>query len=505
MKILLEDAKQLIKIRSVSSDGNEEIANFISTMMSDRGLRSTVQQVTHSFEGVSKRQFNVVGILGDPLVDKKIRKGLLLSTHLDTVSPGILQSWTETGGDPFQAVIRDGKIFGLGSADGKIDFLCKLRAVLKFREKKLRMPIYLAGSCGEELGSFGIRYLIKSNYLNPRYVVVGEPSELKVVFEHKAVNTFKLTIDYQQVERDARGFNRRIDLHTFGRSAHGAFPEKGVNAIHEGVSFVDRAIENGFDLRFTYFEGGDTVSKVPDHSLIQFYLTSHQFEDFKRFFREVAKPDGPLEAGSGIDSSLPPRSFRVEFGGAGDTGIRFLPDPLFPCLLEILRFFTVSAEQLTQARDDAYRPPYSSLNFGRLIQKPGRLELQFDARFLPGAFAEEMEKTVQKGIQKLTASYPSLNIGVERVRLNSGLQMNAEQPLIGKCREAMAAAGMEPHFDKQSSSSEASHFFHAGYEAVGFGPGISGGNAHGPNEYVLVDELEKAVLFYEKLIEKTCI
>ncbi len=499
MKRLLEDAKQLIKIRSVSGDGNEEIANFVSTMMTDRGLRSTLQQVTHSFEGVSKRQFNVVGVLGDPLVDRKIRKGLLLSTHLDTVTPGLLTGWTETGGDPFQAVVRDGKIFGLGSADGKLDFLCKLRAVTKFREKKLRMPLYLVGSCGEELGNFGIKYLIKSNILNPSYVAVGEPSELKVVFEHKAVNTFKLTIDYQQIERDARGFNRRIDLHTFGRSAHGAFPEKGVNAIHEGVNFVDRTIESGFDLRFTYFEGGDTVSKVPDHSLIQFYLTSHQFEDFKRFFREVAKPD------AAVDPTLPRSSFRVEFGGAGDTGIRFLPDTLFPCFLEVLRFFTISAEELTKSRDDAYRPPYSSLNFGRLIQKPGRLELQFDARFLPGTFAEEMEKTVQQGVQKIAASYPSLNINFGRVKLNSGLQMNAEQPLILKCREAMAAAGMEPHFDKQSSSSEAAQFFQAGYEAIGFGPGLSGGNAHGPNEHVLIEELEKAVLFYEKLIEKTCI
>src|SRR4051812_30477174 len=101
MKRFLEEAKKMIRIHSVTSEGNEEISNFIATLMQDRGLKTQVQHVTHSNEKISKRQFNVVGILGDPLVDRKIRKGLLLDSHLDTVSPGLSENWTETGGDPF--------------------------------------------------------------------------------------------------------------------------------------------------------------------------------------------------------------------------------------------------------------------------------------------------------------------------------------------------------------------------------------------------------------------
>ena len=110
--------------------------------------------MTHSLEGVSKRQFNVIGILGDPLVDRKIRKGLLLNTHLDTVSPGRPENWTETGGDPYSAMITENRIYGLGSADVKLDFLCKLHAVTRFRERKLKQPVYLVGTCGEEVGMF---------------------------------------------------------------------------------------------------------------------------------------------------------------------------------------------------------------------------------------------------------------------------------------------------------------------------------------------------------------
>src|SRR4051812_6213802 len=219
MKRFLEEAKRLIRINSVSSRGNEELANFVAGLLQDRGLKTQLQQVTHSLEDVSKRQFNVIGILGDPLVDKKIRKGLLLNTHLDTVGPGLCENWTETGGDPFSATIKDGKIYGLGTADVKLDFLSKLQAVAKFRERKLKQPIYLVGTCGEELGMFGARYLIKWMALNPRYVIGAEPRELRGVYAQKSLNVFKVSVGYQHIERDARGFNRRIDLHSFGKSA----------------------------------------------------------------------------------------------------------------------------------------------------------------------------------------------------------------------------------------------------------------------------------------------
>src|SRR3954471_4147026 len=95
----IEQAEKLIAINSVSQEGNEEIALYLQTLMNRMGLKTCMQEVTHSLEGVSKRQFNVLGILGDPLVDSKTRKGLLLNTHIDTVSPGIRTHWTETNGD----------------------------------------------------------------------------------------------------------------------------------------------------------------------------------------------------------------------------------------------------------------------------------------------------------------------------------------------------------------------------------------------------------------------
>lgn len=493
MRRFLDEAKRMIRTNSVSVNGNEELANYVASLMQDRGLKTQLQHVTHSNEAISKRQFNVIGIIGDPLVDRKIKKGILLNTHLDTVSPGIIENWTETGGDPFAATVKDGRIFGLGSADVKLDFLCKLHAVEKFRERKLKNPIYLVGTCGEEIGMFGAKYLIKSLALNPKYVLVGEPSDLKVVYAHKCLNLYRVSIGYQLIERDARGFNRRIDLHSFGKSAHSSYPHLGSNAILGAVDFLHRAMDQGFEMRFTRLDGGDTVNKVPDHSMIQFYLTSHQFEDFKRFFRDLVRSEGKEKA------------FRVELGGVGEAGVRFLPDPVFPCLTEIVDFFKKTSAELEKFRDDTYDPSYSTVNFGQLKQKLGGMDLHFDMRLLPEISPKEMEQKIKSGIQEIANKYPNLNISSNLERMNPSLNMNQGDQLIEICRDSMKSVGIEPVFSKKATSTEAAQYFQAGYQAVVFGPGTSQGNSHSPNEFNRLEDIEKAIAFYEKVIERVCL
>ena len=212
MKRLVDEAVRLIKISSISGAGNEEVANYAFSLMESRGLKTTLQQISHSYENISKKQFNVLGILGDPLVDRKIKKGVLLVSSLDTADPGRSQAWTKTKHDPLSLSEQDGQIYGLGVTTGKIDFLCKLWATQKFRDAKLKMPVYLVGVGGSELGGLGAKFLIQSHALNPCAVVLGAPTSLSLVTQSPCYINVRVKILFHVVDRDARGFNRKVTL-----------------------------------------------------------------------------------------------------------------------------------------------------------------------------------------------------------------------------------------------------------------------------------------------------
>lgn len=373
----------------------------------------------------------------------------------------------------------------------KLDFLCKLFAIEKFREKKLRQPIYLVGTCGEELGMFGAKYLIKSGALNPKWVAVGEPSNLRVVYAHKSLNLYKVSLGYQQTVRDSRGFNRKVSLQVFGKSAHGSYPHLGVNAIHQLFMLLQKASDAGFEIRHTKLDGGETVNKVPDRASVEFYLTSNQFEDFKRFLRDWSQPSE--------------HRLEVEMGGVGDTGIRFLPDAVFTCASDIVDFFRSIAMDFEKVTDGTYDPAFSTVNLGRLRQGMASIDFWFDLRVLPDLVVDDIDSHIKYGIQKISQLYPQLNVTVAKERMNPGLNTPKDSELVTACQAAMKAADLKPTLDKKATSTEAAQYFAAGYDAIVFGPGLSHGNSHSPNEHNLLDHLEKATRFYEKLIEQVCL
>ncbi len=105
----------------------------------------------------------------------------------------------------------------------------------------------------------------------------------------------------------------------------------------------------------------------------------------------------------------------------------------------------------------------------------------------------------------IATRYPNLNISIVRERMNPGLSMPLDDSLIQICRESMEGAGFAPELAKNSASTEAAQYFQAGYQAVVFGPGKFTGNTHTPNENNILDHLENAISFYEKIIERVCL
>jgi len=142
----------------------------------------------------------------------KARQRILLAPHLDTVN-----------GTPSQFVPRrrNGRIYGRGACDTKgsvAAMVCALSELAKQGQRPDATEIVFAGLVDEENNQSGSRALAGSGF-KADLAIVGEPTRLQVVTAHKG--------------------SLWLRFETKGKSAHGARPELGRNAVHEMSRIVD--------------------------------------------------------------------------------------------------------------------------------------------------------------------------------------------------------------------------------------------------------------------------
>lgn len=490
---ILEELSTLVGHPSIAQNGNEELVNYLEVLLRELGFHTKIQQVTHSKEALSNRQFNIIGVIGDPLVDRKIRTGLLLQAHLDTVGPGVPSFWTENDGQPCKVVLKNDEVYGLGIANAKADFLCKVFAAAQFVEKAIKMPIYVVGTCASEAGNLGTRYLLESMALNPQYSLVGAPTDLKIVSEHKSHHVFNVSIQYRVMEKDAKGFNRRVRLAAIGNSNHSAYGGDDQNALIKLFDFIRQAQDNGFELRFKELVGGGQSNQLPVFAEAEFYLTSLQFEDFRQFFSEWTS-QGRVES-----------QYQVELGGVGESGVTFFDESVFPCLVDVLSGFKDLSFEYQDQNSERFSPPGTTVNLEKIEPLFNRIDLTFSVRLLPGNSLRELEERVKEKVSRYIRKYPALNVEYHRDYSANEFAVSEKSELLPLSQMILKELKMDSVPAVESFSSEASHFMKAGYDAILFGPGRAEGNTHSPNESVRVEDLEKATRFYEKMIERVCL
>src|SRR5258705_1298353 len=144
-KGFLELARKLIATDTVSARGTRQAADLLQALWGHAGLtvRRQVVEDVH------------VNLLGGPGANATGPGGVLLVTHLDTVPPGPVEKWQS---DPWTLTERDGFLYGLGSADVKLDALCKAEAARRLQGRKGQRPFWLLGTFGEEVGLRGARH-----------------------------------------------------------------------------------------------------------------------------------------------------------------------------------------------------------------------------------------------------------------------------------------------------------------------------------------------------------
>lgn len=152
---------------------------------------------------------------------------LLLNGHVDVVPPGDPAAWT--GGDPFSGELRDGRVWGRGSADMKAGVLAQAFAARALHDAgiRLRGDLVLNAVVGEEMGEHAIgTSAALARGPRPDVAIVAEPTgdetAIHVAPVSPACLMFSVTIRGKAAHCGTRGTTIRAG----GRGA-----EIGVNAI----------------------------------------------------------------------------------------------------------------------------------------------------------------------------------------------------------------------------------------------------------------------------------
>jgi len=267
--------KKLVSFDTVSRNPNMALIETVRDELGSAGIESTL---TTDPSGKWANLFATV-----PAHDGSTQGGIVLSGHTDVV-PVDGQCWQS---DPFQPVVRDGRLYGRGTCDMKGFIGSALSLLPQMQAAKLRRPIHFALSFDEEIGCAGAPLLIAD--LQRRGIaldgcIVGEPTGMRPVVAHKGINV------YQCLMR--------------GLATHSSLTPKGVNAIEYAARLVcfirdlaDELRAQGpfdelYDVPFSTaqtstIEGGNAINTVPAECRLVFEFRNLPALDAELVFARI--------------------------------------------------------------------------------------------------------------------------------------------------------------------------------------------------------------------------
>lgn len=287
---LLSLVVNLVRIPSVGGE-EQKILNYAADYLKSHGLNVRIY-------GMKPEYPNVIATIGTgkPPI-------LVLNGHLDTVPVAGEKMWES---DPFQPVIADGRIYGLGAWDMKGSCAAMMLAfrALAEHEDQLKGTVQLQLVCDEDGGVagggvYGTPYLvdlIKEGKLpRPDHVIVGEFTGLKVMTGERG--SFKILVHFR------------------GQPTHTATARvEGKNAIYAAAEAI-RLLERDLDIEdpdvgravisVNKISGGSHAGQVPDNCTITVDRRTIPGETMESVMKDIA---GTIET---LRSTIPWLDFEI--------------------------------------------------------------------------------------------------------------------------------------------------------------------------------------------------
>ncbi|MCL6564466.1 MAG: M20 family metallopeptidase, partial [Firmicutes bacterium] len=202
-KAAIQVVQDLVRIPSINPPGRESaVGEYIAEYCRARRLPVETQTV-------SDGRFNVIA----RLTGRREAPTLLISGHMDVV-PVSESEWTRWEVDPFSGEIKDGFLWGRGSADMKGGLGTALAVFGALAESGVEPPgdVLLVATVDEEDLMRGVKTLVGHPALDDvAFAIVCEPTEMQIKIASKGRTWAEVTVE--------------------GRTAHASLKGAGINAI----------------------------------------------------------------------------------------------------------------------------------------------------------------------------------------------------------------------------------------------------------------------------------
>lgn len=210
------------KIRQKVKQNKEEIVQFMRDICAIPSMESQIGQVGERIQaemrklGYDEVRFdqmgNTIGRIG------RGPKVLVYDSHIDTVGIGDREKWTW---DPFIGKIENGRLYARGACDEKGSTPGMVYGAAIARDLGLLedYTIYYFGNMEEWCDGIAPNTFVEVDpKIRPDFVVIGEPTMMKVYRGHKGRIEVKITAT--------------------GRSAHAAMHYNGDNAVYKMLPII---------------------------------------------------------------------------------------------------------------------------------------------------------------------------------------------------------------------------------------------------------------------------
>jgi acetylornithine deacetylase/succinyl-diaminopimelate desuccinylase-like protein len=441
----IKASEKTISIDSSPSIGTRDLVESFEAFALSMGL--LVEKKHYSLEGVEQALIFV-------RPKHRAPKELVFLSPIETVEPGSYSFWSETGNNPFKATIKGDAIFGLGSATGKLDFLCKLQALEEVAEKKFyQISPVVVGVFGSEPNFTGSRRLLNECNLQMEAVIVGEPTSLMIANSYSGQAIVRVEIPFSEQEIKNREHHEAEESTSTqskifrGSSCHASTPQFGKSALKELVAYLRKLPEH---ITIINMDAGLSPEMVPAEALLEVDVDS-RYDD-----QVAAKIKQALDV---LD-----RIFEQRFS-------RYV--------------------KRIQLEDF----PGYNIGFVRTTRTSIELEGCF---FLTEGITKER-------VKDWLNSVPSDVLRLELLEYKAASRLAEDHPLVEQIRKVLQELQLPTDLLLKYKTNDASYFQLKGVPAIAVGPGDPQGSSHLPNEKNSLSQLEHAMKMYSLLLQRMCV